>query len=196
MRNPEATRQLIIEVSAGLFNIKGYKATSINDITSKAKLTKGALYRHFKDKASLEQTALLYMLDTMMADIAVKVRRAPDARNKLYAILNYFASYAKKPHFEGGCPLLNAAVEADDNYPELRMVIEKCIDKILEAIVIILQNGIRYKQIEESLQVHQLAYVIFSQLEGAVMMIKIYGNDKAMKHCVGFLRNEINRYLI
>ncbi|MBF4984955.1 TetR family transcriptional regulator, partial [Nonlabens mediterrranea] len=58
MRNPQLTRDIIINESADLFNTKGYKATSLSDITTATGFTKGAIYKHFKNKEDLEQQAL------------------------------------------------------------------------------------------------------------------------------------------
>ncbi|MEP2968608.1 TetR/AcrR family transcriptional regulator, partial [Nonlabens ulvanivorans] len=48
MRNPQLTKDIIIKESADLFNTKGYKATSLSDITTATGFTKGAIYKHFK----------------------------------------------------------------------------------------------------------------------------------------------------
>ncbi|MEP0479738.1 MAG: TetR family transcriptional regulator, partial [Nonlabens sp.] len=55
MRDPEHTKATILKESANLFNAQGYKATSLSDITTATGLTKGAIYKHFKNKEDLEQ---------------------------------------------------------------------------------------------------------------------------------------------
>ena len=35
-------------------------------------------------------------------------------------MIRAFASIARKPAIEGGCPIMNTAIEADDTHPELR----------------------------------------------------------------------------
>ena len=59
MRNPELTRLTILEQSSILFNTQGYKATSLSEICAASKLTKGAIYKHFKDKAELEKEEIV-----------------------------------------------------------------------------------------------------------------------------------------
>ena len=58
MRNPEATKELIISKSADLFNTQGYKATSLSDITKATGYTKGAIYRHFENKEDFNNLML------------------------------------------------------------------------------------------------------------------------------------------
>lgn len=49
----EMTRQALLEAARTLFGERGYAATSLDEITSAAKVTKGALYHHFGGKQEL-----------------------------------------------------------------------------------------------------------------------------------------------
>lgn len=51
-----ATRAALLKAALNLFSSKGYAATSIDDISQAAKLTRGALYHHFQSKADLYNT--------------------------------------------------------------------------------------------------------------------------------------------
>jgi AcrR family transcriptional regulator len=49
----EMTRQALLHAARELFGERGYAATSLDEITSAAKVTKGALYHHFEGKQGL-----------------------------------------------------------------------------------------------------------------------------------------------
>jgi len=49
----EQTYQKILEVSAKLFHEQGYEKTSIQDILNELKMSKGAVYHHFKSKKEI-----------------------------------------------------------------------------------------------------------------------------------------------
>ncbi len=196
MRNPELTRSIILETACELFNSQGYKATSISDITEKAKLTKGAIYRHFQDKSSLEKEALRTMCNKLFGDISHCIKQANNSKDKLHCILNYFAAYGKKPPFSGGCPLMNAAVESDDNNIELKQVVQYIMDQIHDAIVKIILNGIHHEQIKKNTDGKALASLMISSLEGAVMMLKVLDTDVHLKNCIKHLEKEIDNILI
>jgi AcrR family transcriptional regulator len=49
----EMTRQALLRAARTLFGERGYAATSLDEITSSAKVTKGALYHHFDGKQEL-----------------------------------------------------------------------------------------------------------------------------------------------
>ena len=52
------TRITLLKTALTLFSTKGYAATSIDDITKAAKMTRGALYYHFTNKADLYNTLI------------------------------------------------------------------------------------------------------------------------------------------
>ncbi|MBN2830550.1 MAG: TetR/AcrR family transcriptional regulator [Candidatus Cloacimonetes bacterium] len=49
----QVTRQIILDAALRVFYLKGFSATSINDICIEAGVTKGALYWHFESKELL-----------------------------------------------------------------------------------------------------------------------------------------------
>lgn len=50
---PEETVKLILDVASKLFSKKGYDNTSLQDIIDETKLSKGAIYHHFKSKEDI-----------------------------------------------------------------------------------------------------------------------------------------------
>ncbi|MEQ4922782.1 multidrug efflux transporter transcriptional repressor AcrR [Proteus hauseri] len=52
-RQAQETRQQIIDAAIRLFTVQGVSATSLSDIATKAGVTRGAIYWHFKNKVDL-----------------------------------------------------------------------------------------------------------------------------------------------
>lgn len=52
-KQPERTRQIILQAAGNGFSTQGYAATGLGGIVEAAGLTKGALFHHFRDKQSL-----------------------------------------------------------------------------------------------------------------------------------------------
>jgi len=191
MRDPEATRDKILKKSGVLFNTKGYKATSISEITDATGYTKGAIYRHFKSKEELEKESLFQMSLLMMEALRDRIKQETTAPDKLKATFRFFESYLNKPVVKGGCPLMNAAIEADDAHPSLRKTAVKILDILHQSIVTILDNGIRYKQLRPDLDKAYYATVIIAALEGAIMMSKLRGNNDDIRRVMQHLENQL-----
>lgn len=189
IRNPDETKQKILNKSGVLFNTQGYKATSISDITSATGLTKGAIYRHFENKAVLEKETLFHLSTVMFEILRERIRCQKTAGDKLRAIFRYFESYISNPEVKGGCPLLNAAIEADDTNPVLRREALKILDILRESVIAILKNGIRYQQIRKDADTEYYATIIIASLEGAIMMSKLRGNNHDIKRVIKHLES-------
>ncbi|MCX7320699.1 MAG: helix-turn-helix domain containing protein, partial [Hyphomicrobiales bacterium] len=58
----EETRAKLIEAARKAFASKGYAASSMDDLTAAAGLTRGALYHNFGDKKGLLQ-AVIHQID-------------------------------------------------------------------------------------------------------------------------------------
>jgi AcrR family transcriptional regulator len=72
----EETRAKLIEAARKSFAEKGYAASSMDDFTAAAGLTRGALYHNFGDKKGLLQA----VIDQIDAEMLARMRAAAKAR--------------------------------------------------------------------------------------------------------------------
>ena len=187
MRNATATKQKILIESANLFNTQGYKATSISDITKATGLTKGAIYRHFESKQDLEQQALRNLSRLLFSNLGSSIKEAKTFKTKFDAIFEFFENYMESPYYEGGCPLMNVAVEVDDSNSVLRQQAFNMLAQLRASIKVLFQNGINNKQVKPDIDIEFYATIVISSLEGGIMMSKLERNKKAITHCVKHL---------
>src|SRR5215207_6885463 len=68
-RRPKARPAEILEAALDLFTERGFKATRLEDVASRAGLSKAAIYLYFKDKTSL-LTALVQAMAGANIDLA------------------------------------------------------------------------------------------------------------------------------
>ena len=181
MRNSEQTKERLLLIAGNLFNTQGYKATSISDITFASGFTKGAIYKHFENKAELEREALKHMFNRIFHDLRKRVKAEGNAIDKLRSVFQFYIAYVTNPIIPGGCPLLNAAIEVDDASPELKQLASQAMDTFHESISTILNNGIKYKQLKAIFEVEDFATLIISSFEGAIMMSKLTGDNTYLK---------------
>ncbi len=189
MRNPAVTREIILKKSGILFNTKGYKATSLSHITEATGLTKGAIYQHFSNKDELERETLSYMSSLIFLKMRDLVKRENTAGDKLRSVFNFFESYTINPPLKGGCPLLNAAIEADDTNELLRKEAMKMLSQLKDSLITILGNGIKHKQIKAGTDKEHYATLIIALLEGGIMMSKLEGNAQAIRRVLKHLNH-------
>jgi AcrR family transcriptional regulator len=71
-----ATRAALIRVARRMFAERGYAATSTEEVVRRARVTRGALYYHFRDKRDL----FLAVLDEEQKKLAARTNEAAAAR--------------------------------------------------------------------------------------------------------------------
>ena len=65
-----ATIAAIVSAASKLFTARGFAATSIDDIASRAGVAKGAVYHHFESKEQIFQRVFEQMTGTLAAEVA------------------------------------------------------------------------------------------------------------------------------
>lgn len=191
MRSSEITKAKVLKEATNLFNTKGYKSTSLSDITEATGLTKGAIYRHFENKESLEIEAFQKMMQAIFMALGTKIKAENTTKEKLFCVLNLFQSYITNPLIVGGCPLLNVAVEVDDTNLELKQKAQQALSVFRDSVERIIINGKTHKQVGALVNEKLVATIMISTLEGGVMMSKLQNSNSDIEIVVNHLKNWI-----
>ena len=187
MRNPEQTKQLIIDKALPIFNTKGYNAASLSDITSATGITKGAIYGNFKNKDEVASAAFDHAVEIIITLLSKQVRSKNNAPDKLRAIVDYYAEYVNNPPIPGGCPILNSSIEADDNLPFLRSKVIRTIALMKDSLSKIVNRGILEGQIKRGVDAEELGVFFYATIEGAISLSRIEGDGRSYKHVKNIL---------
>ena len=99
MKHGTKTELKIIKSALKLFVQKGYHGTSINDITTKVGVTKGALYSHFKSKRDLV-FRLFDEFEKQYVDrlIASVTGNSGNAIDKIHLTISFISRYGSENH--------------------------------------------------------------------------------------------------
>ncbi|MEM6829727.1 MAG: TetR/AcrR family transcriptional regulator [Bacteroidota bacterium] len=187
MRDPAHTRQRIIAHALPIFNTKGYNATSLSDITTATGITKGAIYGNFKNKDEVATASFEKGVDIVMGHIRKHIKAHNNAPDKLMAILDYYEEYVNNPPILGGCPVLNASIEADDSLPFLRTRVIRTVALIKDSLVKIINRGVLEGQIKRETNAEEFAISFYATIEGAISLSRIEGDLRSYKHIKKFL---------
>jgi TetR/AcrR family transcriptional repressor of nem operon len=183
----EKTRQFIISRTAPLFNCKGFEGTSLTDLTQSTGLTKGALYGNFANKEEIAVEAFKYAMEKVRVLVTKKMEGAKTYKGQLNALFDFYSEYVFNPPVEGGCPLLNAGVEVDDNHISMRRVVVKELMQTVNFISGLLEKGVHAGEFGKRIKTKELAYTFFCMIEGAVMFSRAEQSrepmDIVIRHC-------------
>jgi AcrR family transcriptional regulator len=173
MSKGEETRQRIISKAAPLFNRKGFEGASMQEVMAVTGLEKGGLYRHFSSKEELAAEAFRYSLSQAKKTRTDGIDEIPGTIERLRFLIRRFVD-APSP-IEGGCPLMNTAVDTDDGNPQLRKLVRQGFADWRQRLSSIIAEGVEAKEIRKDVAPRQLANTIIALLEGALMLSRIEG---------------------
>lgn len=174
MSKAEKTKAYIIQQAATLFNQKGYAGSSIADIMEATGLKKGGIYNHFKSKDDIALQAFDYAVSLVKKKVWDAIKKETNALSRLKALIEVHLDYIDNPPLQGGCPILNTAIESDDAYPILRDRAAQAMDSWRDLIIRIVQKGIKNQEIKADIEPETVASLLISAIEGGIMMSKLY----------------------
>jgi len=187
----EKTRRRIVEKAAGVFNTKGYFGSSMGDLVREIGLEKGGIYNHFASKEELALEAFDYAAGTMQERFQAALEGKEGALERLFAIVDVLGGLAEDPPVEGGCPVLNTAVESDDAHMELKDRAREAMSGWLRLIGSIVKEGVRSGELRPDKNPRETASVVVATLEGAVMLSRLYDDPAYMKRSVEYLKEHL-----
>jgi len=187
----EKTRRRIVEKAAGVFNTKGYFGSSMGDLMREIGLEKGGIYNHFASKEELALEAFDYAAGTMQERFQAALEGKEGALERLFAIVDVLGGLAEDPPVQGGCPVLNTAVESDDAHMELKDRAREAMSGWLRLIGSIVKEGVRNGELRPGKNPREMASVVVATLEGAVMLSRLYDDPTYMKRSVDHLKEHL-----
>lgn len=192
MTKAEKTRNFIVEKTAPIFNMKGYAGTSLNDITAATGLTKGSIYGNFANKDEVALAAFDYNLKNVSSRIDADMSKQVSVKDKLLVYINIYQKFIDGSVSEGGCPVLNTAVDADDTHPELREKVLKAVLGWKNKIAKLVETGISAKEIKADHNPEQVALTIIAIIEGGIMISRLTAKPAHWNLIMDSLRKYIN----
>jgi TetR/AcrR family transcriptional regulator, transcriptional repressor for nem operon len=193
MSKAQQTQHHILEQSAILFNQQGYAGSSMADVMRVTGLQKGGIYNHFSSKDELALAAFDFAVQQMQTRFLGVLKGKRHALDRLMAILSVYETLLENPPMQGGCPLLNTAVESDDTHPALRERTQLAMTNWLNLLRGIVQRGIDRGELNPTIDAEMVATVVIATIEGGVMLTKLYGDLLYMQRSIAHLKTYLQQ---
>jgi len=173
--------------------IKGYNATSLDDLLGASGVGKGSFYHYFKSKEDLGY-AILDDIVTSFVDWTLDPCFAdPDGHRiaQIRCFLDHVVEVQRERACVGGCPLGNLASEMSDVHEGFRARLAGVFSVWRERLTRALRDAQRRGDVGNDCRVEVVAEFLVASLEGAILMTKVSKDIGVMEKCVG----ELKRYL-
>ncbi|RNL52457.1 TetR/AcrR family transcriptional regulator [Pedobacter jejuensis] len=192
MTKAEKTRNFIVEKTAPIFNMKGYAGTSLNDITAATGLTKGSIYGNFANKDEVALAAFDYNFNSNVSKIEAEISKKDTTKEKLLAYISIYQSFLVGGISQGGCPILNTAIDADDTHPALREKVLKAVLSWKKSIIKLVEDGISNEEIKVGSNPEQIALTVIAMIEGGIMISRLTNKIENWNLIMDSLKKYIN----
>ena len=189
MGKGEQTRQEIIRKAAPIFNQRGYDGAALSDLMKATGLEKGGIYRHFENKQQLAAEAFDY---AWQETVAARTHDLDAIPNSVDRLKKWIANFVERGGaIPGGCPLLNTAIDTDDGNSVLRERARKALRGWRDSLVSVIRAGVKAREIRARVDARNLATLIISSLEGAIMVCRLERSDETLRA----VREHLDKYL-
>ena len=111
-RRSEA-RDRLLRTASAIFYAKGINAVGVEEIVSRARVTRATFYRHFPSKDDLIVAYLRSTDEHIRAQVGAITERGQPAEDTIHTIAGWVVDQIEGPDFRG-CAFLNAAAEYPD----------------------------------------------------------------------------------
>ncbi len=185
---PDATRKRLIQAAFSEIHEKGFQPTGLDKILARAKLTKGAVYHHFKNKTDLGYAVFDEVIDPWVRGRWIEpIHEAADPLKELIARVKAVPKRSGK-ELALGCPLNNLILEVSGLESGFRDRMNGLLDAWRVQLAADLKRGQRDGCVRADVRPAETAAFVVAALEGLVGIAKPASDVKALKQTVnGFV---------
>lgn len=188
----QESRSKLLDAAMHVMRLKGYAATTVDDICARAGLTKGSFFHHFKSKEDLGIAAAQHfagMADGFFAQ--APYRALPDPLDRLLGYVDFRIQILQGPICGFSCLLGTFVQELYDTHPAIRAACEKHMG---DHVAMIEKDVIEAKQRyapDAPWTPASLAFHMQAVLQGSLIFAKVKQTPDVAVECLQHLRRYI-----
>ena len=173
MRDPEKTRETILNAAFDEIYHRGFQGARIDDIVAKTAMTKGAFFSHFRTKNDLGYA----IVDDILKEMTLErwIRPLAAYTNPIQGIISRFRKNIETTppeHIALGCPLNNLVQEMSAIDPTFRDKLNAVLKIWIDETEKYLRRAQAEGYLKEDANPRQIAEFVVMVEEGSFAMVK------------------------
>lgn len=193
-RNPDVTRQRILEAAFMEMYRNGFQGMRLDEVLAATDLTKGALYHHFPNKRALGYAVVdEVILPTIEAMWLQPLKNASDPLQGLFTVIEQLPDVKPPEMIQYGCPVNNLAQEMsplDEGFRKRLDYIFRVWHDVTEEA---LERARLQGRIREDVNCDETATFVLAAVEGCIGIAKNAQSAERLRICnrglVDYLRS-------
>jgi TetR/AcrR family transcriptional repressor of nem operon len=191
-RNPERTRERLLQAAFREVRRSGFKNAGIDTILAATNVTKGALYHHFESKEALGYAIVDEIVAKLVRDRWLHPLLSDG--QPIDILIGVVRRLPTRPaDVRESCPLLNLAQEMSLLDEEFRKRLERVFLAWQEGIAALLRRGQSQGTVRRDLNPDETASFLVAMVEGYTALAKNAQDPKVwevgMRNIVGWLKS-------
>ena len=187
-KNPEQTRQQILEMAGDLIHQHGFKGMRVDEIAEKTGLTKGAIYHHFPNKQALGYAVVDELYNKMFNQYWDELLAGEGLPLEVIASsFECMGNTVCESEVEIGCPLINLGSEMSFEDEGFRIRINKVFDGWTSQLEDLLIKGIEQGTIKPEVDAKKTANFLVASFQGIQCNSKYGKNLQRLKDGLEYL---------
>lgn len=180
MKKSEATRLNILQKAFELIYVKGYQATSIDEIIATTQVTKGAFFYHFKNKDSMGVAIINDLLKPELTSSFIQpLTSNTDPLDAIYNLMHHLLIENKFLKPEYGCPAANFTAEMSAWNKDFNTALNELSKQWQRTMTNSIEKGKKEGLVREDVNAKQVTTFVLSGYWGIRNLGKL-GNSKAV----------------
>src|SRR5215469_16100309 len=172
-RNPERTRQSLLQAAFREVYRYGFQSAGIDTILAATNVTKGALYYHFESKEALGYAIIEEIIAEITKDRWLRPLQQNEDKNPIDALIGIVQAIPARPRdVKRGCPLVNLTQEMSLLDEQFRKRLERIFQAWQEAIATVLREGQSTGTVRRDLVPEETASFLIAMIEGYEVLAK------------------------
>lgn len=189
--NP-ATKTKLLDTALHVIRVKGYSATTVDDICAAAGLTKGSFFHYFKSKEQLAIDAAQHFAD--MADgffATAPYRSLPDPLDRVLGYIDFRIAILQGELADFTCLLGTMVQEAYDTHPLIRAACDRHMSDHAAGVMRDIELA-KEKHAPDALwSAESLAFHTQAVIQGSFIFAKAKQGPAIAAECIGHLRRYV-----
>jgi AcrR family transcriptional regulator len=188
LRQPDITRDKILEAAFQEMYKYGFQAASLSNILERTGLTKGALYHHFPDKDRLGHAVIEEVIrESLETMVFAPLRTTIDPIGTLREGIQSKAEKATGDTVALGCPLNNLMQEMSPLDADFKRRLTEILKTWQDVVTDALKRGQKAGQVRQDVDCRAAALFIVSAYEGCIGTAKNLQSVKEFRLCMAQL---------
>jgi AcrR family transcriptional regulator len=179
MSKGQQTKAAILESAVELASQTGLLGLTIGKLAARTGMSKSGLFAHFGSKEDL-QIAVLQATRKMFADVVfLPALREPPGLPRLRAMVANFIDWPIRANLPGGCVMVAAAYEYDDQPGVLKDLIAQTLRELRKTIARAVRQSVAQGHLRADTDADQFAFEIFGCYVAAQLDARLFGDPQA-----------------